>query len=256
MYVYDIEFCPTGAHGNFDGLSCLPLTTEHAVANPVDPSVYNVMQMNVFPVKATDVIAATRSDPILSKILYCLRYRWPEKIKDSLAPFWRRRDELSIEGYCILWGTRVVVPTKLRSRVLDELNQGHSGVVRMKALVRMGYVRWPALDKAVEECAKACSSCQANQHSPAKASLHPWIWPTVPWERVHADFAGPVMGKILFIAIDADSKWPEVYMMDSITSLKTIAVLHEIFARFGLPRQIISDNGPQFTSSEFNNFLL
>ena len=73
----------------------------------------------------------------------------------------------------------MVVPTKLRERVLEELHQGHSGVVRMKALAR-SYVWWPSIDKAVEECAKKCASCQANRHAPAKAPLHPWVWPTVP----------------------------------------------------------------------------
>ena len=126
----------------------------------------------------------------------------------------------------------------------------------MKSLART-YIWWPSIDKAVEECAKACSSCQENRHSPAKAPLHPWAWPTVPWERVHVDFAGPVMGKMLFVVTDADahSKWPEVCVMDSTTSSKTITVLREMFARYGLPRQLVSDNGPQFTSSEFKQFL-
>ena len=153
-----------------------------------------------------------------------------------------------------MWGTRVVVPTKLRERVLEELHQGHSGVVRMKALAR-SYVWWPSIDKAVEECAKKCASCQANRHAPAKAPLHPWVWRTVPWERVHIDFAGPMMGKMLFVAVDAHSKWPEVCVMGSTTSSKTISVLRDVFARFGLPRQRVSDNGPQFTSSEFKEFL-
>ena len=47
----------------------------------------------------------------------------------------------------------------------------------------------------------------------------------------------------------------EVHVMGSTTSSKTISVLRDVFARFGLPRQIVSDNGPQFTSSEFNEFL-
>ena len=135
-YVYDDEFRPTGEHANADGLSCLPLSTEAAVANPEDPSVFNVTQMKVLPVKAAQIMAAMRSDAILSKVLYYLRHRWPDKVSDALVPFSRRRDELSIEGDCILWGTRVVVPTKLRERVLEELHQGHSGVVRMKALAR------------------------------------------------------------------------------------------------------------------------
>ena len=63
------------------------------------------------------------------------------------------------------------------------------------------------------------------------------------------------MGKMLFVVTDARPKWPEVCVMDSTTSSKTITVLREMFARYGLPRQLVSDNGPQFTLSEFKQFL-
>ena len=88
-----------------------------------------------------------------------------------------------------------------------------------------------------------------------KAPLHPWAWPTLPWQRIHVDFAGPVRGKMLLIIIDAHSKWPEVYTMSSTTASKTIAKLRDAFARFGLPEQLVSDNGPQFVSEELEFFL-
>lgn len=43
--------------------------------------------------------------------------------------------------------------------------------------------------------------------------------------------------------------------MSTTTSEKTIEVLRSIFARNGIPRQIVSDNGPQFVSEEFRNFV-
>ena len=73
-YVYDIEFRPTGAHANADGLFLLTLSTEAAVANPEDPSIFNVIKMKVLPVKAAQIMATTRSDAILSKVLYYLRH--------------------------------------------------------------------------------------------------------------------------------------------------------------------------------------
>jgi transposase InsO family protein len=42
--------------------------------------------------------------------------------------------------------------------------------------------------------------------------------------------------------------------MKTITSTKTIEALRMIFCRTGIPKQIVSDNGPQFTSGEFENF--
>ena len=63
------------------------------------------------------------------------------------------------------------------------------------------------------------------------------------------------MNSMFLIAVDAHSKWPEVILMKSTTSEKTVSVLRTIFARNGLPEQIVSDNGPQFTSEEYNLFM-
>ena len=63
------------------------------------------------------------------------------------------------------------------------------------------------------------------------------------------------MGHMFLIVIDAHSKWAEVIPTDSSTSSKTIDILLTIFARFGLPKQIVSDNAPNFTSDEFKNFV-
>jgi len=110
-------------------------------------------------------------------------------------------------------------------------------------------------DKNLEEMAAGCQACQSAKQAPAAAPLHPWIWPTKPWQRVHVDFAGPIQGKMYFIAVDAHSKWPEVVEMTGTTSAQTIAVLRRWFAAYGLPEQTVSDNGPQFISAEFQRFL-
>lgn len=60
---------------------------------------------------------------------------------------------------------------------------------------------------------------------------------------------------MFLIAVDAHSKWPEVVPIKTTTSEKTISVLRTIFARNGLPEQIVSDNAPQYTSEEFQDFM-
>ena len=63
------------------------------------------------------------------------------------------------------------------------------------------------------------------------------------------------LGKMFFVATDAHSKWPEVIIMTSTTTTKTIVVIRDMFACNGIPRQIVSDNGPQFASEEFRQFM-
>ena len=149
-------------------------------------------------------------------MLQYARGGWADHVTDNLRPFWQKREEIAVEGDCVMWGTRVIVPDKLRKQIIEELHKAHPGVVHMKALTH-SYVLWPGLDQQIEDCAKSCMSCLVDKHSPPKALLHPWAWLTVPWQRVHVDYTGPVSGKMLLIIVDAHSKWPEVFTMSSTT---------------------------------------
>ncbi|XP_039620150.1 uncharacterized protein K02A2.6-like [Polypterus senegalus] len=57
------------------------------------------------------------------------------------------------------------------------------------------------------------------------------------------------------VVVDAHSKWPEVQLMDSVTTSKTVHVMRTLFSRYGIPEVLVSDNGPQFISDEFAYFM-
>ena len=155
---------------------------------------------------------------------------------------------------CILWGSRVVIPFKLRKTVLTELHVGHPGVTRMKSLARM-FVWWPGMETEIEHLVATCTPCQLQQSKPPVAPLNPWSWPTRPWTRLHLDFAGPVQGKMFLILIDSHSKWIEVMITTGSTSAIVTQALKTWFAQFGLPEMVVTDNGPGFASEEFEVFL-
>ncbi len=150
-----------------------------------------------------------------------MRDGWPSHIPSDLKPFYNRKDQISIESDCLLWGIRVIVPSTLH-------HEGHPGIQRMKAVAR-SYVWWNGLDKEIEKQAKSCKPCQEHKPNPP---VHIWQWPTTPMKRIHIDFTG---GKMFFIMVDAHTKWPEVIIMSSTTSEKTIETLSSFLARYGLP---------------------
>ena len=151
-------------------------------------------------------------------------------------------------------GSRVVIPPQGCTHVLNELHEAHTGASKMKMLAR-AYVWWPKLGSDIEQLAKNCTHCQATSSSPPKAPLHPWEWPIQPWSRLHLDFAGPFLGSMYLVLVDAYSKWLNVEVMQSITAEKTIQKLQAIFATHGIPQKIVTDNGPTFRSEQFQMFM-
>ncbi|XP_054259754.1 uncharacterized protein K02A2.6-like [Macrosteles quadrilineatus] len=96
---------------------------------------------------------------------------------------------------------------------------------------------------------------EAKLKSPPKETIHPWEPPSGPWERIHVDFAGPLKGWSYFIVVDAYSKWVEVIPTKSTTTDWCLKQLDKLFATFGFPHVLVSDNGSQFTSTLFENYF-
>ena len=147
-----------------------------------------------------------------------------------------------------------IVPSPSRVPLLQELHGSHPGICHMKSLARM-FMWWPGMDQGIEEMVRGCAECQINRPMPPQAPLQPWKWPTRPWARIHLDFAGPFLGQMFLILIDAHSKWIEVHPMTTITSMATIQKLRVTFAQLGVPETVVTDNGPSFVSEEFKLFL-
>ncbi|RUS86742.1 hypothetical protein EGW08_005532 [Elysia chlorotica] len=219
---------------NADALSRLPLPETPLVSEPPDAVDHLFNFVDELPVTATDIAKETLKDPLLKQVFNFAARGWPSKPSDDVRAFTARKHEISIDNGCLLWGTRVIIPTSLRSRVLDILHETHIGISRMKAQAR-SWVWWPLLDYDIERLAKTCAICEQYQKSPPKAPLHPWDWPQQPWSRVHMDFAGPFLGKMFLIIIDAHSKWIDIRIMSKITASDTILELREVFSTFGLP---------------------
>ena len=115
-------------------------------------------------------------------------------------------------------------------------------------------VAWPR-SRHIENLAKSCQACCAVKHAPPVVPLNPWLWRSKPWQCVHlADFAGPFLGSMLFVAVDAHSKWPEVKVMSTMTVPAMLNVLKELFSAHGVTEQLVMDNGTQFTSDAFKVF--
>lgn len=88
------------------------------------------------PVSAAEVAVETDKDETLKLIKKWLNTEWPKKIEKKFQAFSVKRNEMSIENECLLWGSRVVVPKKLQPEILKYLHANHPGIVATKACAR------------------------------------------------------------------------------------------------------------------------
>ena len=248
---YSLTCRSSQKHGNCDVLSRFPIEGPPIAA---ELRVNYFTKIDELPVTAKQIAEETRKNPLLAKAYDFTMSGWPAKCPDeALKPFFTRREELSAEQGCLVWGSRVVIPETFRARLLNELHEDHPGIVRMKSRAR-SYFWYPGIDSDIENLVSSCSACQSVQKDLPAAPLVPWTFPANVWQRVHIDFAEFNKQQYL-VLVDAHSKWIDAIEMHKTTSSQTIKELKRYFAMFGLPEYLVSDNGPQFVSDEFENFL-
>ena len=115
-YSYSISYRPGKDISNADGLSRLPLPdVPEEVPLPAE-TILLLDCLQVSPVSFDQVRRWTARDPVMSKVLRYVLQGWPATVEDSLLPYYRRKDELSVENNCLLWGARVIIPPPGRER--------------------------------------------------------------------------------------------------------------------------------------------
>ena len=161
---------------------------------------------------------------------------------------------------------RVYVPKPLRSRLITwahtSLGTGHPGTTRTQQLLSSLYW-WSTLNKDVQTHVQSCSVCAQSKvprHLPA-GTLEPLPIPQRPWTHLSIDFVTDLPqsegNTTIVVIVDRFSKGCCLVPLPGLpTSLQTAEVLfHHVFRRFGLPEDIVSDRGTQFTSQVWRAFM-
>ena len=255
-YDYRLEYRPGSKQGHCDALSRLPPADSGPGSVPVPAETVHLLEFfNASPVNVAQIRLWTSRDPILSAVYNCVRDGGWDSVTDlgpDFQPYKCRVGELSVQKGCVLWGSRVIIPPQGRTSVLKLLHEGHAGGSRTKMLARM-YLWWPKLDDDIRDVVRACEKCQQLRGKAPEAPLHPWQWPTRPWERVHVDYCES-NGRMFLIPVDAHSKWMDVYPTRTSDSEVTIDKMRMSLANWGVPNTIVSDNAQCFVSKQFEAF--
>ena len=113
-------------------------------------------------------------------------------------------------------------------------------------------VWWPGLSKQLEDLVNKCTTCTKERVNAPESAI-PSELPDRPWQKIAADLF-ELKGQPYLLVSDYFSRYVEVAKLSRTTSPDIVVHLKSMFARHGIPDQVLSDNGPQFSASSFAKF--
>ena len=182
-----------------------------------------------------------------------------KKSGNSLAQPYRIRDgilerDISTTHDTSLW--RPVVPSSLTRYVLEQLHDSpwsaHQGIEKTYFNIKQRFW-WPGLKRDVELYVQSCVKCQQYKVNRCKppGQMQSYNVPH-PGHTLSIDLVGPLptsgnQHTALLMTVDTFSKWVELFPLRAATADRICRELEKnVFSRFGAPKVIVTDNGPQF----------
>ena len=197
----------------------------------------------------------TRKDEILPDLQKVILSGWPQtrsQVPAKLQEFWNYRDELTVGHGLVLKGQKIFVPKTLREEMLQRLHEGHLGINKTLMKAR-DVLFWPGMAVEITEKVKKCPVCLENRPCQQSEPLKSHEIPPLPWAKVGTDLLHK-NGRSYLVTIDYYPKWPELTLLNSMTSTTVITALKSQFARYGVPSVLMSNNGPCYSSEQFKQF--
>ena len=158
--------------------------------------------------------------------------------------------QLSVINGVIFKGMRIYVPKIMRSDFMAKAHEGHLGREKTKRRAR-SCIYWQRMNEDIDHYVSKCETCckflnnQPREPLIQDTQIHPWF-------KVGLDIL-TVEGKDFLIVVDYMSNYPELKRLHDKSSTSVVKALKPIFARFGIPSEVTSDNVP-FNSREFIKF--
>lgn len=197
----------------------------------------------------------TELDEELVQLRKCIMRGWPSQKKDvdaMIKPYWNFKEDLTV-AYGLIWkGDRIVIPKVLRREILKKIHMGHLGLEKCKLRARE-IVFWPNINNELKNLIDNCQVCLSFRKQNSKQELIPHEVPERSWEKVGVDLF-QLKGKDYLLLVDYFSKFVEIIALHTTTSENIIDCLKNIFMRQGIPKIVMSDCGPQFSSTKFKEF--
>ena len=183
---------------------------------------------------------------------YC-QSNWPDHHHTASCAkrYYPVASELSVCNNLLLRSDRIVIPQSLQQQMLAKLHCGHQGITKCRQRARQS-IWWPGINKDIDDMIAKCLICCKHKKQNVEP-LKPTPFPEYPWQRVATDLFVWKQTSYLLV-VDYYSRYIEIASLRTTNSRGVIQKLKTVFARHGIPECLVSDNGPQFASQEFQQF--
>ena len=197
----------------------------------------------------------TKKDPILQSMINFLQDGNFNHNDPLLKPYYANRYKFSYVNSLLMYNDRIVIPATLRNDMIILAHEGHQGMTKTVSRLRRT-VWWPKMKNEVNQFISGCHDCQVVGSRPSSTPLQMTEIPDGAWLMVGCDLCGPFpTGESLLVCVDYFSRYPEVEIVHSVKTNVIAKRLRKMFCRYGAPETLVTDNGPQFISSEFKELM-
>ena len=258
-YDYKLEYVPGKLMYIPDTLSrayqIVSEDTDLELQEETEVMVHSLVQsLPVSSTKMDQFRRENKSDPEMQAIHTQVQKGWPlhkAEVPDLAKPFYSLKDEIHIANGVACIGQRLIVPKNLRKEMLERIHESHLGEEKCKSRAR-GTLYWPRMNTEISQMVSRCSICLEFRQGNRKEPIIAHEVKAQPFAKVGADLF-QFGGKDYLIVVDYYSKYPEIALLENKSAPSVILHLKSIFARHGIPEELIADNNP-FNSKDFESF--
>ena len=174
-------------------------------------------------------------------------------MQPAVRAYWDAHDRLVVDGSLIFKGDRMVISVCLRAELMAVIHVSHMEI-EWCLYHAWECLYWPRMSQDLKKIISTCDVCQTHQPSLQKEPLLKHEVIMRPWAKIGVDLC-QLHGHMLHMVCNYFSNYLEVECHLSTTSQSRARMLASLFARCGIADVVVSDNNPQFASTEFASFI-
>ena len=244
---YELKYTPREQIPHADALSRMDFDEDESNNDRVCFAINNIHFAQSDLVAKAEIKTELGTNRLFQDIMKQIKSSNWKQCSEAEKGFEQQKDALTLHNGIIFRGVVPFIPPKLRHLVFAKAHETYPGKNATEASVRL--IVWlPGITQDVQHFVIKCKNCQINRPSLRK-TVSTWPESDV-WERLHMNWGYVKDQGSILVIVDSSSGWIEAFPAGNRASETVKIYLSQIFARFGIPKTLVSDNGPEYVSGD------